>query len=127
MRTKLDIEALEHSIDFQAVIRTLNDLSAGETRKRRNSVTRLLDKVQPALLQARQSGVSLVALTATLKENGISVSEATLRRYLKAHGKRQKVCSRKSKAVPNPEQPPVDFPSRSPSNLPPRLARRINH
>lgn len=127
MRTKLDIAALEHSIDFQAVAQTLINLSSGEPRKRQNSVTHLLDKVQPALLQARQRGVSLAALTATLKGSGISVSEATLRRYINAHGTRHKTRQRKAKTAPNPEQRPVDLPSKSPLNLPPRLARRINH
>lgn len=127
MRTKLDIAALEHSTDFQAVTQALINLSTGGTQKRLNSVTRLLDKVQPALLKARQNGVSLAILVATLKENGISVSEATLRRYLRAHGMRQKIRHRKVKTVPVPEQPPVVLPSKTPSNLPPRLARRINH
>lgn len=127
MRTKLDIAALEHAIDFRAVAQTLNDLSTTEPRKRQNSISRLLDKVQPALLKARQSGVSLAALTATLKESGISVSEATLRRYLRAHGVRHKTRHRKVKVAPSPEQPPVELPSKTPSILPPRLARRINH
>lgn len=127
MRTKLDIAALEHSIDFDAVIQSLSKLSSGPPRTRQNSVSHLLDKVQPSLLEARQNGVSLATLVATLKANGISVSEATLRRYLRSHGKRQKVRQKKGKTVPNPEQPPVELPSQSLSNLPPRLARRINH
>ena len=127
MRTKLDIAALEHAIDFQAVAQTLNDLSTAEPRKRQNSITRLLDKVQPALLKARQNGVSLAALTATLKESGISVSEATLRRYLHAHGVRHKARHRKIKDAPLPGQPSAEPPPKTPSNLPPRLARRINH
>lgn len=127
MRTKLDIAALERSIDFDAVIQSLNRLSSDPPRTRQNSVSHLLDKVQPTLLEARQNGVSLATLVATLKGNGISVSEATLRRYLRSHGKRQKVRQQKSKTAPNPEQPPVDLPPKSPSSLPPRLARRINH
>lgn len=127
MRTKLDLAALEHSIDFQAVTQTLINLSSDEPRKRQNSVSRLLDQVQPALLQARQSGVSVATLTTTLKESGLSVSEATLRRYLRAHGGRQKTRHRKVKTAPASEQPSVDLSSKTPSNLPPRLARRINH
>jgi len=126
MKTKLDIAALEHSIDFQAVTQTLNDLSSGETRKRQNSVIRLLDKVQPALLKARQSGVSLAVLTVTLKESGISVSEATLRRYFNAHAIRHKPRPRMAKTAPITEQPSVAPLTNSPSNVPPRLARRIN-
>jgi len=127
MRTILDIAALEHSIDFPAVAQTLIDLSSVDPQKRQNSITCLLDKVQPALLQARQSGVSVAILTATLKDNGISVSEATLRRYLNAHGGRQKARQRKIRTAPNPEHAPAELPAKSPSNLPPRLARRINH
>lgn len=127
MRTKLNIAALEHSIDFDAVIQSLSKLSSAPPRTRQNSISHLLDKVQPTLREARQTGVSLATLVATLKANGISVSEATLRRYLRSHGKRHKVRQKKSKTAPNPEQPSVDLPSQSPSNLPPRLARRINH
>lgn len=127
MKTKLDIAALEHSIDFDAIIQSLSRLSSDPPRTRQNSVSHLLDKVQPTLLEARQSGVSLATLVATLKANGISVSEATLRRYLRSHAKRQKARKKKGKTAPSPEQPPVDLPSQSPSNLPPRLARRINH
>lgn len=127
MRTKLDIAALEHSIDFQAVTEKLDHLSANGPRKRQSSVTDLLDKVRPALLRARQNKVSLVALTASLQESGLSVSEATLRRYLHAHGVRHKVRHRKVKVAPLPEQPALELPPKTPSNLPPRLARRINH
>ena len=127
MKTKINIAALEHSIDFQAITQMLNELSSGEPRKRQNSVIHLLDKVQPALLKARQNGVSLAALTATLKKSGISVSEATLRRYFNAHATRHKSRQRRAKAAPSPEQPSADLPAKSAANLPPRLARRINH
>lgn len=127
MRTKLDIAALEQSIDFPAISAALTELANGESRKRQNSVSRLLDKVQPALLAARESGVTHAELTELLKANGVSVSEATLRRYLHDHGIRHKARRRKAKVAPNPELPSVDLPAKSPSNLPPRLARRINH
>jgi hypothetical protein len=127
MKTKLDIAALEHSIDFQAVTEKLDNLSASGSRKRRKSVTDLLDKVRPALLRARQNKVSLAALTASLQESGLSVSEATLRRYLHAHDARHKTRHRKIKVAPLPGQPAVALPPKTSSNLPPRLARRINH
>lgn len=127
MKTKLDIAALEQSIDFSALSAALTALANGESRRRQNSVSRLLDKVQTALLAARESGVTHAELTAMLQTNGISVSEATLRRYLHDHGIRHKVRRRKAKVAPNPEQLSVDLPEKSPSDLPPRLARRINN
>lgn len=127
MRTKLDIASLEHSIDFETVAEKLDRLSASGSPKRQRSVTDLLDKVQPALLRARQNKVSLAALTASLQESGISVSEATLRRYLHAHGGGHRIRHRKVKVAPLTGQPSAELPSKTPSNLPPRLARRINH
>ncbi|CAN5625844.1 hypothetical protein BH09VER1_BH09VER1_14210 [soil metagenome] len=127
MRTKLDITALEHSIDFQAVTKKLDNLSANGPQKRQSSVADLLDKVRPALLRARQNKISLAALTAALQESGLSISEATLRRYLHAHGVRRKTHHRKVKIAPLLGQPAVELPPKTPSNLPPRLARRINH
>lgn len=127
MKTKLDIAALEHSIDFEAVTQALNKLSSDPPRTRQNSVSRLLDKVQSTLLEARQHGATLAAMNASLKENGICVSEATLRRYLHAHGIRHKSRRRKVKVAPSAGQPPAELAAKSPSTLPPRLARRINH
>ncbi len=125
MKTKLDIASLEHSIDFQAVMEKLDTLSTSGSAQRHKSVYDLLDRIKPAILRARQSNVPLPTLTAFLRESGISVSEATLRRYLHAHGVRHKIRQRKVKVVPLAVQPPVDLPSKSPSTLPPRLARRI--
>jgi len=122
MKTKLDIASLEGSIDFQAVMEKLDALSTSGSPHRHKSVTDLLDRIKPALLRARQSHVPLLTLTAFLRENGISVSEATLRRYFRAQGIRSR--HRKVKVVPLPEQPPVNLPSKT--NLPPRLARRNN-
>jgi len=124
MKTKLDIASLESSIDFQAVMEKLDTLSTNGSLHRHKSVTDLLDRIKPALLRARQSHVPLPTLTVFLRENGISVSEATLRRYLHAHGLRHKTRQRKVKVAPLPEQPPVHLPSKT--TLPPRLARRSN-
>jgi transposase len=121
MKTKLDIASLEDSIDFQAVMEKLDTLSTSRSSQRQKSVHDLLDRIKPALLRARQSNVPLPTLTAFLRENGISVSEATLRRYFHAQGIRHK--TRQRKVAPLPEQPHVNLPSKT--KLPPRLARRI--
>ncbi len=126
MKTKLDIASLESSIDFQAVMEKLDHLSTSGSPQRHKSVYDLLDRVKPALLRARQSNVPLTTLTSFLRENGISISEATLRRYFHGQGARPKTRQRKVKVVPLAVQPPAELPSKSPSTLPPRLARRIN-
>jgi hypothetical protein len=62
------------------------NLSASGKLKRRKSASDLLDKVKDALLKARGDGVSIAALAAFLTENGLPVSEPTLRNYLHAQG-----------------------------------------
>jgi hypothetical protein len=104
---KLDIAAIEAQVDFESVSSRLESLAqSGELRKRK-SVSDLLDRVRPALLKARESKVSFVALAAYLNENGIPVSEPTLRQYLQKLPGRKKPRKRKNGRV----KPPVKQPA----------------
>jgi len=86
MKTKINFEELEKTIDFESVGKKL--VSHAETGGfgRRKTVAALLDRVWDALLKARESGAGVAALSAFLRESGIPVSEATLRQYLRARG-----------------------------------------
>jgi hypothetical protein len=105
MKTKVNVHELEQSIDFEAVGKKLLDLAESGGFKRRKTVADLLDKVQEALLKAREGGVSFRALTAFLQESGIPVSEPTLRQYLHAQGgskKPRRKTAAKPAATPKP-------------------------
>jgi len=82
-KQKADIEALEQQIDFESVSNKLLELSQTGGLRRKKTVTDLLDRVKPALEQARRRKVSFVALTKFLNDSGIPVSEPTLRQYLR--------------------------------------------
>ena len=86
MRTKVNVEDLERTIDFETVGKKLLDLAESGGFRHRKTVTHLLDKVRDALLKARDSGAGVAALSAFLRESGIPVGEATLRQYLHAQG-----------------------------------------
>ena len=85
MKTKINVQDIERTIDFENVNQKLLTLMESGGFKRRKTVTDLLDKVQGALIKARKSGVSFSALTTFLQESGIPASQATLRKYLHAH------------------------------------------
>ena len=89
MRAAVNIEELEKKIDFESVSSRLMQLSENGGLNRRKTITDLLDKVKPALEQAREKKVSFAALTQFLKESGIPVSEPTLRQYLRGVGNLQ--------------------------------------
>ena len=136
MRTKIDFEKIEKGLDFEAVSRNLETLTASGGLKRRKTVSDLLDKVKPALVKARENKVSFQALTEFLISSGIPVSEPTLRQYLSAGKKNKKRRSnlgvkleKKSMVTVSSVSPVSSEPKTSMTldpvkKLPPRLARR---
>ena len=125
MRAKLNVEELEKKIDFESVSNRLLTLSEHGELKRRKTIADLLDKVRPALEQARERKVSFAALTQFLSESGIPVSEPTLRQYLRGIAKKKGRKKTKSKIVPAPEHKSPELVAESPTQQrPPRLARK---
>lgn len=115
MNKKLDIGEIESRIDFESVSSRLESLAqSGELRKKK-TMADLLDRVRPALLKARESKVSFVALATYLNENGIPVSEPTLRQYLQKLPGRKKPRKRKNGRVKPPVKAPA-LPSQNAQN-----------
>ena len=104
---KLDIEEIEGRVDFESVSSRLESLSQSGELRRRKTMADLLDRVRPALLKARENKVSFSALADFLKENGIPVSEPTLRQYLQKLPGRKKPRKRSKRRV----KPPVKTPA----------------
>ena len=90
MKTQINVEELERTIDFETIGKKLLGLAENGGFGRKKTVAHLLDKVREALLKARDSGAGIAALAAFLRENGIPVGEATLRQYLRAQGASKK-------------------------------------
>ncbi len=96
MKAKPNWNELEARLDFTNIDQKLRNLIADGKLKRKKSASDLLDKVKDALIQARANGVSFAALAAFLKENGLPVSEPTLRHYLRAQGVNRRMRRRKT-------------------------------
>jgi hypothetical protein len=102
MQEKRNWNLIEARLNFEDVRQKLLNLSASGNLKRRKSASDLLDRVKDALLKARSDGVSITALAAFLTENGLPVSEPTLRNYLHAQGAINRRRHRKTVAVSKP-------------------------
>ena len=102
MQQQRDWNEIETRLDVEGVRQMLLNLSTSGKLKRRKSASDLLDKVKDALLKARSDGVSITALAAFLTENGLPVSEPTLRNYLHAQGAINRRRHRKTVAVSKP-------------------------
>jgi len=102
MKEKCNWNEIEARLDFESVRQKLLNLSASGKLKCRKSASDLLDKVKDALLKARGDGVSITALAAFLTENGLPVSEPTLRNYLHAQAVAKKQPRRKSVTTSKP-------------------------
>jgi hypothetical protein len=63
MKTKVNVEELERTIDFEAVVKKLLGLAESGGFRRRKTVATLLDKARDALLKVRDSGASIAALS----------------------------------------------------------------
>jgi hypothetical protein len=107
MKDKRNWKEIEARIDFENVRQQLLNLSASGKLKRRKSASDLLDKVKDALLKARGDGVSIAALAVYLTENGLPVSEPTLRNYLHAQGAYKRRPRRKTAGAITPSVPGV--------------------
>ncbi len=91
MKVKPNWNELEARLDFASLDQKLRNLIASGQLKRTKTASDLLDKVKDALIQARAKGVSIATLAAFLKENGLPVSEPTLRHYLRAQGVKKRM------------------------------------
>jgi hypothetical protein len=125
---KKDIAQIESTLDFESVSKKLETLTDSGELRRRKTVADLLDKVQPALLRARENKVPFSALAAFLKESGIPVSEPSLRQYMNAlpvaKKSRKQPVKKASKAAVVPAKSSAEPPAETPSKKrPPRLAR----
>jgi hypothetical protein len=105
MKEKRNWNLIEARLNFEDVRQKLLNLSASGKLKRRKSAGDLLDKVKDALLKARGDGVSIAALGAYLTENGLPVSEPTLRNYLHAQGAYKRRPRRKAAGAVTPTVP----------------------
>ncbi len=120
MKPKPNWTEIESRLDFESVSQKLLNLSAAGKLKRRKSASGLLDKIKDALLKARADGVSFATLAAYLTENGLPVSEPTLRQYLHAHGADKRRSRRKARVALKPEtqQQPKPQPEPQPEPKP---------
>lgn len=96
MKPKPNWNEIEGRIDFGRVNEKLSEYAASGAGRRKRSDD-LLDKVKEALLKARSDGVSYRALAAFLNDNGLPVSEPTLRQYLRAQSVGKTLRIKKSK------------------------------
>jgi hypothetical protein len=103
MKEKCNWNEIEARLNFESVSEKLRNLSASGKLKRRKSAGDLLDKVKDALLKARADGASFAALAAFLTENGLPVSEPTLRQYLHAQGAARRRPRRKTAVASRPD------------------------
>lgn len=130
MKTRVNFEELENRIDFENVSNRLVTLAKNGGLKRKKTIADLLDKVKPALLQARENKVSFGALTEFLRESGIPVSEPTLRQYLRGEvAVKRKGKNKRESANIAPKAEPIAKASseqNSTRKLPPRLARQTS-
>ncbi len=104
MKTQINVEELERTIDFESVGKRLLGLAENGGFGRRKTVAALLDRVRDALLKPRESGAGVAALSAFLRDSGIPVSEATLRQYLRTHGGSKKRHAGNPPPNPKPHQ-----------------------
>ena len=120
MKEKPNWTEIETRLDFESVSQKLLNLSAAGKLKRRKCASDLLDKVKDALLKARADGVSFATLAAFLTENGLPVSEPTLRQYLHAQGADKRRSRRKTAVAlkPNTQQQPKPQPEPQPEPKP---------
>ena len=121
MNKKIDLEAIERTLDFESVSKKLETFVESGELSHRKTVADLLDKVRPALIKARENKVTFSALAEFLKTNGIPVSEPTLRQYMNAlpDARRTRKRVAKKAPVPTPSEPPSNVSATSP-----RVARR---
>jgi hypothetical protein len=140
MKTKLDLDEIEKSINYEEVTKRLETLTTSGNFTRRKKVTDLLEKLKPALLRARENKVPLKTLASFVRESGIPITDANFQKYLRNINpipvrtkKRKKIRSKSENLEPVLKQPlektetvlpPKNEPSAMSKKLPPRLAKR---
>jgi len=90
MKEKPNYAELEKRIDFTALSGRLGQLTQADNPQRKTVFT-LLDKVREQILAARRNrNVSYQVLAKELTSAGLTVSEPTLRKYIRAQGAEKK-------------------------------------
>ena len=128
MKPTIHLETLERQIDFEAISRNLAALEHNDRRNRKTIAT-LLERLKPALVDARARNVSFSELTSFLKASGIPVSEPTLRHYLQGFIRKKKRRPKKGKHATKAvqfvqTQSTPSIPESQTRKLPPRLTRQ---
>lgn len=79
----INVEEIKRRIDYKSLAQEIVTLSQTGGLKRLTPVAALLNPVKDALVAARQNNASIQSLAMFLKQKGVPISEASLRRYLR--------------------------------------------
>lgn len=83
MARTINVEEIKRKIDYKSLAQEIISLSQTGGLKRLTPVVELLNPVKDALIAARQNNASIRSLAMFLKQRGVPISEASLRRYLR--------------------------------------------
>ena len=83
MTRTINVEEIKRKVDYKSLAQEIVSLSQTGGLKRLTPVAELLNPVKDALIVARQNNASIRSLTVFLKQKGVPISEASLRRYLR--------------------------------------------
>ena len=83
MTHTINVEEIKRKIDYKSLAQEIISLSQTGGLKRLTPVAELLNPVRDALIAARQNNASIRSLAMFLKQKGVPISEASLRRYLR--------------------------------------------
>jgi hypothetical protein len=79
----INVEEIKRKVDYKSLAQGIISLSQTGGLKRLTPVAGLLNPVKDALIAACQNNASIRSLTLFLKQKGVPISEASLRRYLR--------------------------------------------
>lgn len=83
MTHAINVEEIKRKVDYKSLAQEIVAQSQTGCLKRQNPVAELLNPVKDALIAARQNGARIRSLAVFLKQRGVPISEASLRRYLR--------------------------------------------
>jgi hypothetical protein len=83
MARTINVEEIKRKVDYKSLAQEIVTLSQTGGLKRLTPVVELLNPVKDALITARQNNASIRSLAMFLKQKGVPISEASLRRYLR--------------------------------------------
>ena len=90
MTGTINVEEIKRKVDYKLLAQEIVSLSQTGGLKRLTPVAELLNPVKDALIAARQNNASIRSLAMFLKQKGVPISEASLRRYLREQMNRTK-------------------------------------